>query len=137
MPHRRFRWYQSQHKDSEAAARAIEEANKRIAKAEENAIQSFINKTVELIKENKMGVMPLPKLLISMSLPMMMSMLVQALYNIVDSILKGLDKQVSVMGINIIDLFTSEEDINKYYNIIQFRIDTYYNIYYNIFIIIR
>lgn len=37
-------------------------------------------------KENKMGVMPIPKLLVSMSLPMMLSMLVQALYNIVDSI---------------------------------------------------
>lgn len=36
-------------------------------------------------KENKMGVMPIPKLLITMSLPMMISMLVQALYNIVDS----------------------------------------------------
>ncbi len=34
---------------------------------------------------NKMGTMPIPKLLISMSLPMMISMLVQALYNIVDS----------------------------------------------------
>lgn len=37
-------------------------------------------------KENKMGVMPVDKLLLSMSLPMMISMLVQALYNIVDSI---------------------------------------------------
>ncbi|MDE6890525.1 MAG: MATE family efflux transporter, partial [Lachnospiraceae bacterium] len=37
-------------------------------------------------RENKMGVMPVNKLLISMSLPMMISMLVQALYNIVDSI---------------------------------------------------
>lgn len=37
-------------------------------------------------KENKMGSMPVNKLLISMSLPMMISMLVQALYNIVDSI---------------------------------------------------
>ncbi len=36
--------------------------------------------------ENKMGVMSVNKLLISMSLPMMASMLVQALYNIVDSI---------------------------------------------------
>ena len=35
--------------------------------------------------ENKMGIMPVNKLLISMSLPMMISMLVQALYNIVDS----------------------------------------------------
>lgn len=37
-------------------------------------------------KENKMGIMPVNRLLLSMSLPMMLSMLVQALYNIVDSI---------------------------------------------------
>lgn len=37
-------------------------------------------------QENKMGVMPIPKLLITMSLPIVLSMLVQALYNIVDSI---------------------------------------------------
>ena len=37
-------------------------------------------------KENKMGVMPIPKLLITMSLPMVISMLVQALYNIIDSV---------------------------------------------------
>ena len=37
-------------------------------------------------KTNKMGVMPIPKLLISMSVPLILSMLVQALYNIVDSI---------------------------------------------------
>lgn len=37
-------------------------------------------------KENKMGVMPVNRLLLSMSLPMMISMLVQALYNIVDSV---------------------------------------------------
>lgn len=36
--------------------------------------------------ENKMGVMPIRKLVWNMSLPMMISMLVQALYNIVDSI---------------------------------------------------
>ncbi|MEG1780554.1 MAG: MATE family efflux transporter [Clostridium sp.] len=36
--------------------------------------------------ENKMGTMPVNKLLITMSLPMIASMLVQALYNIVDSI---------------------------------------------------
>ena len=40
----------------------------------------------ETVKENKMGVMPVKKLIITMSLPMMMSMLVQALYNIVDSV---------------------------------------------------
>ena len=36
--------------------------------------------------ENKMGTMPVGKLLIQISLPMMISMLVQALYNVVDSI---------------------------------------------------
>ncbi|MDR2932513.1 MAG: MATE family efflux transporter [Oscillospiraceae bacterium] len=40
----------------------------------------------DVVQENKMGVMPVKKLLISMSLPMMLSMLVQALYNIVDSV---------------------------------------------------
>nr|WP_297703810.1 MATE family efflux transporter [uncultured Butyrivibrio sp.] len=39
-----------------------------------------------MTKENKMGVMPVKELIISMSLPMMISMLVQALYNVVDSI---------------------------------------------------
>lgn len=38
------------------------------------------------VTENKMGTMPVDKLLFNMSLPMMISMLVQALYNIVDSI---------------------------------------------------
>ena len=36
-------------------------------------------------KENKMGVMPIGRLLFQMSLPMIISMLIQALYNIVDS----------------------------------------------------
>lgn len=39
-----------------------------------------------MTKENKMGTMPIPKLILNMSLPIMASMLVQALYNIVDSI---------------------------------------------------
>ena len=37
-------------------------------------------------QENKMGTMPIRKLLITMSLPMIISMLVQAMYNVVDSI---------------------------------------------------
>ena len=40
----------------------------------------------EELKENKMGIMPVGRLLITMSLPMIISMLVQAMYNIVDSI---------------------------------------------------
>lgn len=38
------------------------------------------------LKENKMGYMPENKLLLSMSIPMMLSMLIQALYNIVDGL---------------------------------------------------
>ncbi|MBQ9262842.1 MAG: MATE family efflux transporter [Clostridia bacterium] len=37
-------------------------------------------------KQNKMGVMPVPKLLLTMAIPLMLSLLVQSLYNIVDSI---------------------------------------------------
>lgn len=38
------------------------------------------------LNQNKLGVMPIPKLLLTMSLPAIFSMLVQALYNIVDSL---------------------------------------------------
>lgn len=44
------------------------------------------NHNTEKISENKMGTMPVNKLVWNMSFPMMVSMLVQALYNIVDSI---------------------------------------------------
>ena len=40
----------------------------------------------QTVKENKMGILPINKLLFNMSLPIMVSMLIQALYNIVDSI---------------------------------------------------
>lgn len=36
--------------------------------------------------ENKMGVMPVNKLLLNMAVPMIISMLVQAFYNVVDSV---------------------------------------------------
>lgn len=49
------------------------------------SIMSDIQTKDTPVQENKMGTMPVPKLLLSMSLPMMLSMLVQALYNIVDS----------------------------------------------------
>lgn len=44
------------------------------------------NTTKENSPENKMGAMPVNRLIWNMSFPMMVSMLVQALYNIVDSI---------------------------------------------------
>lgn len=46
-----------------------------------------MNKEKEtVIKENKMGTMPINKLIINMSLPLITSMFVQAFYNIVDSL---------------------------------------------------
>lgn len=51
------------------------EAQKEMMRAEEMHIE-----------ENKMGTMPVNKLLLNMSIPMIVSMLIQALYNVVDSI---------------------------------------------------
>ena len=42
-----------------------------------------------MAKENKMGIMPIPKLVITMALPLMLSLLAQSLYNIVDGIFVG------------------------------------------------
>ena len=56
---------------------------------------------MENIKENKMGVMPMNKLLINMSLPMMASMLVQAMYNIVDSIFVSQIHQDALTALNL------------------------------------
>ena len=50
---------------------------------------------------NKMGVMPVGRLLISMSLPMMISMLVQALYNIVDSIFVAKISEAALTAVSI------------------------------------
>ena len=41
---------------------------------------------MEPLKENKMGVRPVGRLLLTMALPLALSMLVQALYNVVDSV---------------------------------------------------
>ena len=43
-------------------------------------------KKIPVSRENKMGSMPVGRLLMTMALPMIMAMLVQALYNVVDSI---------------------------------------------------
>lgn len=55
----------------------------------------------DFMPENKMGVMPVNKLLISMSVPMMISMLVQALYNIVDSIFVAQVSQDAVTAVSL------------------------------------
>lgn len=52
-------------------------------------------------KENKMGVMPVGRLLFNMSLPMVISMLIQALYNVVDSIFVArIEGVTSAAGVN-------------------------------------
>ena len=53
------------------------------------------------MKENKMGVMPVKKLIVSMSLPMMISMLVQALYNIVDSVFVAQLSEEALTGVTL------------------------------------
>ena len=49
-----------------------------------------------------MGVMPIPKLLISMSLPMIISMLVQALYNIVDSMFVAQLNEAALTAVSLV-----------------------------------
>ena len=56
---------------------------------------------MEQTKENKMGTMPVNKLLISMSLPMMVSMLVQALYNVVDSIFVSRVNEAALTAVSL------------------------------------
>ena len=53
------------------------------------------------MEENKMGVMPIDKLIISMSLPIMISMLVQALYNIVDSIFVAMISENALTAVSM------------------------------------
>lgn len=56
---------------------------------------------MEVQQENKMGVMPINKLLLSMSLPIMVSMLVQALYNIVDSIFVAMLNENALTAVSL------------------------------------
>lgn len=53
------------------------------------------------VRENKMGTMPVNKLLISMSLPIIISMLVQALYNIVDSIFVAQINETALTAVSL------------------------------------
>ena len=53
------------------------------------------------LQENKMGVMPIGKLVVSMSLPIVISMLVQALYNIVDSIFVSMISQEALNAVSL------------------------------------
>jgi len=52
-------------------------------------------------QENKMGIMPVQKLVISMSTPIMFSMLIQALYNIVDSIFVSMQSELALTAVSL------------------------------------
>ena len=51
--------------------------------------------------ENKMGYMPIPRLLMTISLPMMASMLVLSLYNIVDSVFVGMVSENALAAVSL------------------------------------
>ena len=53
------------------------------------------------LRENKMGTMPVGKLLADMAIPVMISMLVQALYNVVDSVFVA---RISENALNAVSL---------------------------------
>ena len=53
------------------------------------------------IKENKMGVMPIGRLILTMSVPIMISMLIQALYNIVDSMYVAMISEEALTAVSI------------------------------------
>ncbi|WP_245157034.1 MATE family efflux transporter [Anaerovorax sp. IOR16] len=54
------------------------------------------------IKENKMGTMPVGKLMFSMSLPAMFSMMIQALYNIIDSIFVAMIGEKALAAVSLV-----------------------------------
>lgn len=53
------------------------------------------------MEENKMGVMPVNKLIFNMSLPMIIAMLVQALYNIVDSVFVAMVSEQALTAVSV------------------------------------
>lgn len=65
------------------------------------AAESDASPTAIRHAENKMGTMPVPRLLVSMSLPMVVSMLVQALYNVVDSIFVSKYDQAAMTAVTL------------------------------------
>ena len=56
----------------------------------------------EALSENKMGVMPVNRLLLTMSIPMIISMLIQALYNVVDSIFVSRIDEAALTAVSLV-----------------------------------
>jgi putative MATE family efflux protein len=50
---------------------------------------------------NKMGILPIPKLILTMSLPAILSMMVQALYNVVDSIFVAQINEAAITALSL------------------------------------
>lgn len=61
-----------------------------------------MTKQNEQIAENKMGTMPVGKLMLTMSLPAMFSMLIQALYNIIDSVFVAQLGQQALSAVSLV-----------------------------------
>ena len=53
------------------------------------------------VKQNIMGYDPIPKLIMKLSLPLMLSMLIQALYNVVDSIFVARVSEASLTAVSL------------------------------------
>ena len=53
------------------------------------------------LRENKMGTMPVGKLLLTMALPMIIAMIIQALYNVVDSIFVSRISEKAVTALSL------------------------------------
>ncbi len=64
------------------------------------------------LQENKMGTMPVGKLLFTMALPLAISMLVQALYNVVDSIYVSQVSQSAVTALSLA-FYSAINDVYK------------------------
>lgn len=58
----------------------------------------------EVVKDNKMATMPVNKLMINMGVPMIISMMLQAVYNIVDSAFVANMKETGEMALNALTL---------------------------------
>lgn len=56
------------------------------------------------VKKNKMAVMPIKRLMLSMSIPMILSMVLQAVYNIVDSAFVSNMKENGEAALNALTL---------------------------------
>ena len=61
-----------------------------------------MGQTKEVIKENKMGTMPVTKLIFTMSLPAILSMTILAMYNVVDSIFIGNYSQKGLTAMSLV-----------------------------------